>query len=161
MGVAGSGKTTVGRALAQRLGWSFQDGDDYHPAENVVKMARGQPLTDADRALWLDRLRAVIDGHLLQQEPVVLACSALKRAYRQRLGQGEEGIGFVYLRGDDEELIRHRMQSRQDHYFKKELLQSQFEILEEPDGDEAIIVDISRSVDSLVAEITARIAFAP
>lgn len=153
MGVAGSGKTTIGQSLAQKLGWPFYDGDDYHPAVNVAKMAQGKPLDDADRLLWLDRLRAVIDGHLLRQEPAVLACSALKRAYRDRLGQGEEGIVFVYLRGN-EELIRHRMKTRQGHYFKEDLLRSQLEILEEPGEDEAIIVDISHDVDSLVAEIS-------
>jgi gluconokinase len=150
MGVSGAGKSTLGAALADVLGWPFYDGDDFHPAENVAKMAAGKPLTDVDRRPWLDRLHDLIGEHLAQGQPAVVACSALKKAYRERLRAGNEGLVFVYLRGDRER-IGWRLAERRAHYMPAELLASQFADLEEPGPDEALAVDINASVDDLLA----------
>jgi gluconokinase len=152
MGVSGCGKSTVGEALAQRLGSPFYDGDDYHPPENVAKMASGKPLDDTDRIPWLARLRNLIAAHLEKGETAVLACSALKKRYRDQLREGNDGIQFVHLKGDFE-LIWRRMQARPGHYMKAEMLHSQFADLEEPDADEAIIVDIANNVEAIVERI--------
>lgn len=153
MGVSGSGKTTVGKALAGRLDCPFYDGDDYHPSQNVAKMAGGTPLDDADRRPWLDRLHRLIGEHLARGETAVLACSALKKKYRDRLRAGqEEGVQFIYLHGDFD-LIRRQMTARPDHYMKAGMLQSQFEALEAPDVDEAIIVSIAQDVPAILAAI--------
>lgn len=150
MGVSGVGKTTVGRRLAVDLGWPFYDGDDLHPPANVEKMRRGMPLTDADRVPWLDRLRALIERHLRTGESAVLACSALKAAYRERLKQGEAGVRFVYLKAD-RALIHARMEARSDHYMPADLLESQFEALEEPTN--GLTVDAAASPETIVAWI--------
>lgn len=150
MGVTGSGKTTVGQALAQRLGWDFYDADGFHPIENISKMASGIPLDDADRAPWLASLRALISASLQQKRPAVLACSALKASYRQKLLEGNKYVLVVYLKGTYE-LIWERLSTRQDHYMKPEMLQSQFDILEEP--TDVLTIDIARSVDQIVGEI--------
>jgi gluconokinase len=134
MGVAGAGKTTVGRLLARELGWSFYDADDFHPRANVSKMARGAPLDDRDRAPWLDALRELIVGCLARGEDAVLACSALKEDYRRRL-LVDARVKLIYLKGEYE-LIRERLAARAGHFMKPELLASQFEALEEP-GPEA------------------------
>ncbi|WP_299028899.1 gluconokinase [uncultured Thermanaerothrix sp.] len=152
MGVAGSGKTTIGRALAAALGWEFYDGDDFHPPENIAKMAAGIPLDDVDRLPWLYSLRDIIASRLNQERALVLACSALKERYRQILLSGNEGGQVVYLKGSYE-LIHSRMVERSGHFMKPELLQSQFETLEEPIN--AVIVDVSRSVDEIVSDILA------
>ncbi len=154
MGVAGSGKTTVGELLAQRLGWSFYDADAFHPAENIAKMANGTPLDDSDRALWLAALQALISTSLKENRPAVLACSALKESYRQWLLEENEGVQFVYLKGSYD-IIWSRISQRKDHYMKPEMLQSQFEALEEPAN--ALTIDVSLSVAEIVEEIAERL----
>ncbi|NMC52132.1 MAG: gluconokinase [Chloroflexi bacterium] len=152
MGVSGCGKTSVGKALAERLGWDFFDADDYHPAENVAKMSSGVPLTDEDRAPWLSELQKLIASSLAQGRPGVLACSALKERYRRALLAGNPGVQVVYLKGSYE-LIWSRMSARTDHYMKPHMLRSQFEALEEP--DDALPVDISLPVEEIVERILA------
>ena len=150
MGVSGSGKNTVGEPLAQRLGWKFIDGDDYHPPENVKKMAAGIALQDEDRWPWLDRL----NGMLRQEKNVVLACSALKEAYRRRLLSGIADCAIVHLRGSFE-LIRSRVEQRRHRYMPASLLQSQFETLEPP--AKAIDVDVSLDVEVSLKTILERL----
>jgi gluconokinase len=148
MGVAGAGKSLVGRSLAQRLGWRFIDADDLHPETNIEKMSAGIPLTDADRKPWLDAIVALI---LRVGEPVVLACSSLRRQFRRELQERVTSVQFVWLRGD-EALFRRRLSERPGHFFAPELLSSQFEALEEPDG--ALVIDASHDVAAIVEEIT-------
>ena len=150
MGVSGSGKTSVGKALAEDLGWDFYDADDFHPPENIAKMANGIPLDDSDRAPWLAALHDLISASLKASRPGVLACSALKEHYRQRLLEGNDHVQLVYLEGNFD-LIWSRMIVRKDHYMKPAMLQSQFEALEEPTS--AWTIDISRSVRDIVQEI--------
>ena len=150
MGVAGSGKTTVGKSLAAHLGWDFYDADDFHPPENIAKMASGTPLNDADRSPWLDSLRNLISSSLMQNRPGVLACSALKESYRQQMLADNDGAQVVFLKGNYD-LIWSRLSTRNDHFMKPQMLQSQFETLEEPAN--ALTVDISRSLDEIVQEI--------
>jgi gluconokinase len=149
MGVVGSGKTTVGRLLAQQLGWEFADADDFHPAANVEKMRRGIALDDADRKPWLVRLRAEIAGWIASGRSAVLACSALKRSYRDELRVSSD-VQFVYLKGSPE-LIAQRLRARQGHFTGEQILASQFAALEEPDS--AIVVDISQAPEQVVAQI--------
>ena len=150
MGVSGSGKTTIGQAVASKLGWDFYDADDFHPQENIAKMAMGIPLTDADRAPWLASLHDLIESCLTRDRPGILACSGLKESYRQFLLEGNERVEIIYLRGSYE-LIRSRMSARKNHYMKPEMLQSQFDALEEP--TDALTVDISLSVDEITQKI--------
>jgi gluconokinase len=150
MGVSGCGKTSVGESLSRKLGWPLYDGDDFHPQANVDKMASGIPLKDADRSPWLATLNRLIGDHLGNGKPLLLACSALKQAYRQELAKDNPGTVFVYLKGDFD-LIFGRMQARSDHYMKAEMLQSQFETLEEP--QEALVVNTDQSVESITAQI--------
>jgi len=157
MGVSGCGKTTIGRSLARRLGCPFHDGDDFHPPENVTKMAQGIPLTDADRAPWLARLHDLLEAYLGRGEGVVLACSALKKKYREQLRVGNEGVLFVYLQGDFETIWR-RMQSRPRHYMKANMLQSQFEALEPPGPAEAITISVTLAPAEVVKRIVTAIA---
>ena len=147
MGVAGCGKTTVGKALAEHLGWDFYDADNFHPPENIAKMANGIPLDDLDRAPWLASLHDLISSCLKRSQPGVLACSALRERYRRQLLEGNEDVQLVYLKGSYD-LIWSRMEKRTDHYMKPQMLQSQFDALEEPTN--ALIVDISMSIDDLV-----------
>ena len=147
--MGGVGKTTVGQALAQQLGWSFADADDFHPAANVAKMRAGLPLTDADRAPWLQSLHATIEGWIASRQSVVLACSALKRDYREQLLVGPE-VKLVFLHADIE-LIADRMAARHGHYMNPALLQSQFDVLEVP--RDALSLDAARPVPELVAAI--------
>jgi gluconokinase len=149
MGVSGSGKTTVGLALAESLQWQFVDADDYHPPENVAKMRAGIPLNDADRAPWLAILRDLISGWLSSKTNVVLACSALKQTYREELNTGPE-VRFIYLRGD-KELIAERLSARPGHYMDPHLLDSQFASLEEP--HDVVVVDVRSPVAKSVAQI--------
>lgn len=144
MGVAGVGKTTVGRIVAERLGWAFLDADDLHPPENVTKMARGEGLTDTDRAPWLATLRDLIDARLAEDAPAVLACSALKRTYRDALGGGDERVRFVWLDAP-EGLIGERLAARRGHFAGDALLPSQRAALEPPDHNEAVRVTASGS----------------
>ena len=150
MGVSGSGKTSVGKALAEELGWDFFDADDFHPPENIVKMASGIPLDDFDRAPWLASLHDLISSSLRAGKPGVLACSALKERYRQKLMDGNEGVQLVYLKGSYD-LIGSRMVTRKDHYMQTHMLQSQFDALEEPVN--ALTVEISGQVNEIVQEI--------
>jgi len=152
MGVSGSGKTTIGQTLARQLNCPFYDGDDFHPPENVAKMSNGIPLTDGDRWPWLQRLRGLIAVHLEQGQPAVLACSALKKKYREQLGSGNNGMVLIYLKGSFD-LIWQRMQHREGHYMKAEMLQSQFDTLEEPSPAEAHVVLIDQKVDAIVRAI--------
>lgn len=151
MGVSGSGKNAIGEPLAQRLGWKFIDGDDYHPPENVKKMAAGIPLQDEDRWPWLDLLNRL----LRKETDAVLACSALKEAYRRRLLAGIRDYAIVHLRGSFE-LIRRRVEARRHRYMPASLLQSQFDTLESP--TEAIEIDVSRDVDVSVETIVERLS---
>lgn len=150
MGVSGCGKSSVGQTLASRLGWSFYDADDFHPPENVAKMASGTPLDDSDRAPWLSALHDLISSSLREDKPGVLACSSLKERYRQQLLDGNESVQIVYLKGSYD-LIWSRMSARKDHYMKPHMLKSQFEALEEPSN--ALTMDISMSVEDIVQEI--------
>ncbi len=150
MGVSGSGKTEVGRSLAQHQGWDFYDADDFHPPANIAKMAAGIPLDDSDRAPWLASLHELISTSLKQDQPGVLACSALKERYRRQLLADNDDVQLVYLKGSYE-LIWSRMSGRNDHYMKPHMLRSQFDALEEPLN--AMIVDVSNPIDGLVREI--------
>lgn len=150
MGVAGSGKTTVGQALAQRLGWDFYDADGFHPIENISKMASGIPLDDSDRAPWLASLHALIAASLKEERPAVLACSALRESYRQRLLEGNNDVLVVYLKGNYD-LIWSRLSARRDHYMKPQMLRSQFDVLEEP--TDVLTMDITMSMEEIVGAI--------
>jgi carbohydrate kinase (thermoresistant glucokinase family) len=150
MGVSGSGKSTVGRALAAELDWLFLDADTLHPQANVAKMASGIPLADADRWPWFDRIVAEMRRYAAAGRNVVIACSALKQAYRDRLAKGGP-VRFVYLKGDAE-TITPRLAGRTGHFMPPSLLASQFATLEEP--DDAIVVDITQPVAAQVAVIT-------
>lgn len=155
MGVAGSGKTTVGRALGAELGWRFVDADDFHPPANVAKMSAGLPLTDADRAPWLDILRGLVADALSTDTPMVLACSALKTAYRDRLAVDDDRVRFVYLTGSPE-LLAARIAARTGHFAPPSLLASQLATLEKPDDARTLALDIAATPAALVAEIRRR-----
>jgi gluconokinase len=150
MGVAGCGKTTVGKALAARLGWDFFDADKFHPPANIAKMAAGTPLNDEDRLPWLAELHALLVRTLAAGRHPVLACSALKRRYREALINGNDGIYVVYLRGGYD-LILARMNERTDHYMRPGMLRSQYDALEEPQN--ALTVDITPAVEEIVENV--------
>jgi len=150
MGVSGSGKTTVGQLLAKELQWIFRDADEFHPPANIEKMSRGIPLTDADRAPWLEAMRSAIAGWLKEGTNAVLTCSCLKTAYRDTLLVDREQVRFVYLKGSYE-VLEARLSHRPHHFFKKDLLKSQFEILEEP--QDAIAVEVSDPPQLIVQKI--------
>jgi gluconokinase len=150
MGVSGCGKTTIGKALAAKLGWDFYDADDFHPSENITKMSSGTPLDDDDRVPWLASLHILISTCLKENKHGVLACSALKERYRQILQTGNQGLLIVYLKGGYD-LIWARMNIRPGHYMKPEMLKSQYEVLEEPTN--GLVVDVSMSVDEIVEYI--------
>jgi gluconokinase len=153
MGVSGSGKTTVGSLLARTLGWEFFDADDFHSAPNVAKMRRGEPLSDADREGWLAALQKLVGDLLRDGRRAVLACSALRAAYRERLRAGRPAeVALVYLRGDPA-LIRSRIAGRQGHFMKADLLASQFATLEEP--SDALLVDVAATPATIVERIRA------
>ena len=155
MGVSGSGKTTVGRSLSAELGWTFLDADDFHPQDNVAKMAAGIALSDADRLPWLDRLAEEMREETARGRDVVLACSALKQAYRERLAQGaRQDLVLVYLKGDPT-TIESRLALRSGHYMPASLLASQFAALEEP--ADAIVIDIRQTPKAQAAEIAAQL----
>jgi gluconokinase len=151
MGVSGTGKSTVGRALAETLGLPFVEGDDLHPESNVAKMAAGIPLTDADRAPWLDLIAAELD------RPVVITCSALKRSYRDRLRLAAPDLVLVYLHGAPE-LLASRMAQRDGHFMPTALLESQLATLEEPAADEYVIgADVMLRPDEIVELVSDRL----
>ncbi|MGH7960848.1 MAG: gluconokinase [Candidatus Binatia bacterium] len=153
MGVTGSGKTTVGRLLSQELGWKFYDADDFHPPANIGKMKQGIPLGDDDRIPWLEKLRDLVRTCLERDENAVLACSALKEAYREYLLINTQ-VTLVYLRGDPD-LLRERLQQRRGHFMDPKLLDSQFADLEEP--QQAVVIDVSPSPGVIVQSIRSRL----
>jgi gluconokinase len=157
MGVSGSGKSTIGRRIASRLGFAFADADRYHPEANIAKMAAGVPLTDEDRRPWLERLRGLIEEHAAEGRSLVLACSALKERYRRVLKEAEPAarVHFVYLRGDFDTILT-RMRRRKGHYMKASMLESQFRDLEEP--EDAVVVGVERSVPASVQRALAGLA---
>jgi len=146
-GVAGAGKTTIGKILAKKLGWKFYDADDFHPQSNIEKMRRGVSLNDEDRRPWLEALRRLIGQ---QKSPAVIACSALKQSYREYLQEGRGDVKFVFLKGD-RELIRERLEERAGHYAKADLLEGQFGALEEP--EDALTEDVSRDAEAISDDI--------
>lgn len=154
MGVSGCGKTTVGQLLADRLGWPFYDGDDYHPAANIAKMAAGKPLDDENRRGWLETLAGLIEKTEKASQNAVMACSALKQNYRDRLARKTpQTVHFVYLKGSYEQILD-RMQQRGGHFMKPDMLRSQFDILEEPSGILAlpITLPLNKMVDQIIDE---------
>jgi gluconokinase len=157
MGVAGSGKTVVGSRLAARLGGRFFDADEFHPPENIVKMAAGVPLSDDDRQPWFAGMRREVVEAAPPGTTWVLACSALKKSYRDFLRHPDEtDVRFVFLDGDYD-LIFARMAQRKDHFMREGMLRSQFETLERPDAWEAMTVGVDQSPDAIVAEIISRL----
>jgi gluconokinase len=161
MGVSGSGKSTIGEKLAQRLGWKYEDGDRFHPASNVAKMSAGQPLTDEDRWPWLQAIADEIDRVCSAGEHVVIACSALKRAYRDVLVHGRSDVRIIYLKGT-EELIASRLALRKGHFMPPGLLASQFKTLEPPDASEKpVTVSIDAPVETIVDDIVRQLRLDP
>jgi len=158
MGVVGAGKTTIGTLLAQKLGWRFADADDFHSGENKGRMAAGIPLTDSDRRPWIISLRRAIEEWEAATCKVILACSSLKRSYRERLQSPEEkntgAVRFVYLKGDYG-LILARLRSRHGHFATESILRSQLADLEEPDN--SITVSIAKSPEEVVSEIIGKL----
>ena len=151
MGVAGAGKTTIGRCLADELGWQFSDGDDFHPAANIEKMRQGQALTDADRQPWLERMHSAIVDRITRNQPAVLACSILKARYREIIEAGcNHHIRLVYLKGTMN-VFRERLAHRVEHFMPQELLASQFAILEEP--ADALVVNAALPPHEIVRQI--------
>lgn len=156
MGVTGAGKTTVGRLLASKLGWQFADADDFHSPENVRKMHAGIALTDADRAPWLAALHDAVLRWSVEHKNVVLACSALKREYRDQLRTPE--TRFIYLQGTYH-LIAERLQNRHGHFATESILKGQFADLEEPEN--AIVVSVEKTPEQIAAEIVAKLGLMP
>ena len=155
-GVSGVGKTTVSKLLARELGWQFLEADDFHPTANIEKMRSGLPLTDEDRWPWLNCLREQIEQLLFAGKNAVLACSALKRAYRDHLRVSDE-IKFVFLRGDYS-LVEKQLRVRRRHFMNPDLLQSQFDDLEEPLPDEnGLTIEMGRTPEEIVARIEAKL----
>jgi gluconokinase len=150
-GVSGTGKTTVGKLLAHRLGWRFADADELHPAANIAKMAAGQPLNDTDRDPWLEAIGEWIDDRCRDGEPGIVTCSALKRRYRDRIRAGRPQVRIVYLTGDPQ-VIAQRMSSRGDHFMKPTMLASQLSAVEEPGPDESVLTVSVNAEAETVAE---------
>ena len=158
-GVSGAGKTTVGKLLAQELGWQFIEADDFHPETNVEKMRSGQALTDNERWPWLERLRDQIERSLAAGKNVVLACSALKRKYRDVLRVNSD-VTFVFLRGDHA-LIAEQLRHRRRHFMNPDLLQTQFADLEEPKPEEDVVtIDLGRTPQEIVEEVKMKLRLA-
>lgn len=150
MGVSGSGKTTIGRALAQELAWPFADADEFHPPANIAKMSAGQPLNDTDRVPWLAAIRRQIDDWIAAQQSAVITCSALKAVYREQLTGGLPEIKFVHLHGE-RALLLQRLGQRENHFMKASMLDSQLATLESP--KDALTVDIRRTPREIVSEV--------
>jgi gluconokinase len=158
-GVSGAGKTTIGKLLAEQLDWTFYEADDFHPRANIKKMQSGRPLTDEDRWPWLESLREQITRSLAAKESAVLACSALKRAYRERLRVSDD-VKLVFLRGDYR-LIGKQLRHRRGHFMNPALLKSQFADLEEPGSDEdAVTIELGKSPKELIEEIETKLGLA-
>ena len=157
IGVSGCGKTTIGIELSKRVGCLFWDGDDFHPEANIEKMSSGIPLTEADRTSWLHTLRRKIEQCLDDGENLVLACSALSRKSRNILRENNEDVRFVYLRGS-KELIKQRLRERKGHFMRSDMLDSQFDVLQEPDA--AIVACITQSPQEIVAYISSELRLA-
>jgi gluconokinase len=161
MGVSGSGKSTIADKLAERLGWRCEDGDRFHPASNIAKMSAGHPLTDEDRWPWLQAIANEIDRLCKAGERAVIACSALKRAYRDVLVHGRNDVRIIYLEGT-EPLIAGRLAKRKGHFMPAGLLASQFKTLEPPDpGEHPVTVSIDASVDAIVDDIVGQLGLSP
>jgi gluconokinase len=161
MGVSGSGKSTIAGRLAERLGWRCEDGDKFHPAGNIAKMSAGQPLTDEDRWPWLQAIANEIDRICRAGEHAVIACSALKRAYRDILVHGRSDVRIIYLRGSPE-LIASRLAERKNHFMPPGLLDSQLNTLEPPaPGENAVTVSIDAPVEAIVDEIIRQLRLSP
>jgi gluconokinase len=161
MGVSGSGKSTIADSLAERLVWTYEDGDRFHPASNVAKMSAGQPLTDEDRWPWLQAIADEIDRVCEAGERAVIACSALKRAYRDILVHGRNDVRIIYLNGTPD-LIATRLSLRKGHFMPPGLLASQFKTLEPPGGSEnPVTVSIDDSVDAIVDDIIRQLGLRP
>jgi gluconokinase len=161
MGVSGSGKSTIGEKLAERLRWSYEDGDKFHPPSNVAKMSAGQPLTDEDRWPWLQAIANEIDRVCEAGEHAVIACSALKRAYRDILVHGRNDVRIIYLKGT-QDLIASRLALRKGHFMPPGLLASQFRTLEPPDASEnPVTVSIDASVETIVDDIIRQLRPSP
>jgi gluconokinase len=157
MGVSGSGKTTVAEKLAERLHWTFEDGDRFHPKSNVEKMSAGHPLTDEDRWPWLNAIADEIERVCRVHGHVVIACSALKRTYREVLLRGRDDVRIVFLNGT-QKLIADRLASRKGHFMPPGLLDSQFSTLEPPGADEnPVDVSIDAPVDAIVEDIVSKL----
>jgi carbohydrate kinase (thermoresistant glucokinase family) len=157
MGVASAGKTTVGQGLADQLGWPFRDADSFHPPANVAKMSAGVPLTDEDRWPWLDAIVAWMNERAAAGEHGVATCSALKRAYRDRLRASRAEVRFVHLHGD-REVLAARIAARKDHFMPPSLLDSQLATLETPGADEAVVaVDVRMRPKEIVAAVAERL----
>jgi gluconokinase len=153
MGVSGSGKSVIGQQLASAWGAQFHDADHFHPPENIAKMSQAIPLTDIDRQPWLERMRREIVAAPIERGRHVLACSALKRSYRDFLRNGAADVWFVYLQGSFE-LIHERISARQNHYMKSDLLRSQFATLEDPSGEpQTLVISIAGTVDEIANSI--------
>ena len=151
-GVSGAGKTTIGKLLARQLGWDFFDADDFHSKANIDKMRKGIALTDADRAPWLSNLRTKIEEILQSQHHAVMACSALKAAYRRQL-RVNDAVRFVFLRGE-KKLVQEQLEHRTGDFIDHGLLESQFATLEQPTSDENVVtISLGREPDELVREI--------
>ena len=161
MGVSGSGKSTIAEKLAERLGWTFEDGDRFHPPANVAKMSAGHPLTDEDRWPWLQAIADEIDRVCKVGEQAVIACSALRRVYRDILVHGRNDVRIVYLNGG-QDLIAGRLAARKRHFMPPGLLDSQFKTLEPPDaGENPVTVSIDASVDAIVDDIIRQLGLHP
>jgi gluconokinase len=156
MGPTGVGKTTIGRLLADKLGWEFVDGDTFHPAANVDKMKKGIPLQDSDRLPWLQIIRDKMEQWIAEHRNVVLACSALKRIYREKLCISPE-VKLVYLKGTYEQILK-QLTLRTGHFAGEQLLASQFAILEEP--ADAVTVEVNRTPEDIITEICRQLAIA-
>lgn len=161
MGVSGSGKSTIADKLAERTGWKYEDGDRFHPPSNVAKMSAGHPLTNEDRWPWLQAIAAEIDRACGAGEHVVIACSALKRAYRDVLVHGRDDVRIIYLEGT-QALIADRLAHRKHHFMPPDLLDSQFKALQPPEASEnAVTVSIDAPVEAIVDEIVRQLKLAP
>ncbi|WP_445619408.1 gluconokinase [Kushneria sp. Sum13] len=148
MGVSGSGKSTIGEAVAEKTGCEYIDGDQYHPPANIEKMTKGVPLTDDDRQGWLEALADLFAQHRQENKSVMIGCSGLKKSYRDILRQGDPELIILFLDGSYDTILQ-RMEERQ-HFFSPQMLRTQFDTLQAPGSDEAISIDISKSFDSVI-----------